>query len=179
MQSVSNNESNTLTVDETTGCKSNWDNKFVKYINSMYNPSFLFYVINSLTGASAVFGNALVILAIVKTESLHSPSNIALCCLASTDLITGQIANPCVVLSRVLRITGHYSLYCSFYECFAFTLVSTAGASFLTIAVISIDRFLALLFHLRYPQIVAIPRILMNEFNWTDMHYQCGSSLCG
>ena len=55
----------------------------------------MFCIIQSQTGVIAVVGNALVFLAIVKTESLHSPSNIALCCLTATDFITGLVTQPC------------------------------------------------------------------------------------
>ena len=133
-------------------------------IDSTYISSIMFCVINSLTGVGAVFSNALVVMAIVKTESLHSPSNIALCCLAVTDFITGLVTQPCVVIYRALEITRHYSLSCTLYKCFAFIGLTMMSTSFLPISVITMDRFLALHLHLRYPQVITARRVLMAEF---------------
>ena len=43
-----------------------------------------------ITGLASLFGNALVIAAVVKYEEMRTCTNILICSLASADLITGM-----------------------------------------------------------------------------------------
>ena len=67
-----------------------------------YGP-FLLYIsiINVILSPAAVFGNALVLTAILKNSSLRTPSYILLAALAFTDFGTGLISQPLYVINVI------------------------------------------------------------------------------
>ncbi|RMX39839.1 hypothetical protein pdam_00013477 [Pocillopora damicornis] len=78
---------------------------------------------------TSILGNGLVVAVIVKNRSLQSPSMIFLFSLALSDLLVGMMA---------------------FFVC---------GVSLDTVTAISVDRLMALTYHLRYPSLVTPCRI--------------------
>lgn len=99
----------------------------------------------------SIFGNALVLVAILKTPSLRSSSILLLCSLAVSDLLVGTLIQPLYIASVLTRNELLDSLWftVSFAAC---------GISLCTITTISVDRFLALHFHMRYPSLVTKSR---------------------
>ena len=117
-------------------------------------------VVNSLGAVLAVIANGLVIVAIFKTTSIRTPSNILICCLALTDLLSGLISQLAFVMDKVARLKDNADFFC---VAALTTFVSgyiLSGVSFLTLTAISTERLLALKLHLRYHQFVTIPRVL-------------------
>ena len=101
---------------------------------------------------TAISGNALVLAAILTTPSIRSPSMIMLCSLAVADFLVGLITQPFYIVkelteNRVLDILWDTVAY------------SFCGVSLLIITAISVDRFLALHYHMRYPSLVTKPRV--------------------
>lgn len=101
---------------------------------------------------TAILGNALVLTAILTTPSLRSHSMIMLCNLAIADLLVGLITQPFYIVkelteNRLLDILWDTVAY------------SFCGVSLLIITAISVDRFLALQYHMRYSTIVTILRV--------------------
>ena len=120
-------------------------------------------VVNSLGAVLAVIANGLVIVAIFKTTSIRTPSNILICCLALTDLLSGLISQLAFVMDKVARLKDNADFFC---VAALTTFVSgyiLSGVSFLTLTAISTERLLALKLHLRYHQFVTIPRVLFVE----------------
>lgn len=108
-------------------------------------------VINTPFAIFAAISNLVVLITICKSQELRSPANILLCSLALTDLLVGSVTQPLFVAWRVML---HYpSTICisellhSLYE--AFLYVCTGG-SFLCLAYLSTDRFMAVSKPLRY-----------------------------
>lgn len=98
--------------------------------------------------------NALVLVAIYKTHTLHSPSNVFISGLALTDLGTGIIGLPMFVTTAVSYLEHHETLWC-YLNSLSYVLPAPfAVLSYLTIGLISTDRVIALQFHLRYSLIV-------------------------
>lgn len=95
----------------------------------------------------SILGNLLVLVAILRTPSLRSPSIILLCSLAVSDLLVGLIVQPLYIVSALIKIHLLNSIW--FMLSFA-----TCGISLFSITAISVDRFLALHYHLRYPSVV-------------------------
>ncbi len=62
-------------------------------LNGTHEKMF-FSALNSTLSITAFLGNVLIIIALQKVSSLHSPSKLLLSCLASTDLCVGLIAQP-------------------------------------------------------------------------------------
>ena len=100
----------------------------------------------------AIIGNTLVLSAIVKTPSLRSPSTVFLSSLAVSDILVGLVVQPVYIaneltndsLIKLLSITSHCA----------------CAVSLSTMTSISVDRFLALHYHMRYPNLMTTHRAL-------------------
>ena len=101
----------------------------------------------------SIIGNSLVLVAILRTPTLPSPSTILLCSLAVSDLLVGLVVQPVYIASRLTETASMQQARVSigFAAC---------GVSLLTITAISVDRFLALRCHMRYPDLMTISRAL-------------------
>ena len=89
--------------------------------------------------------------AMLTTPSLRSPSTIFLCSLAVSDLLVGFVVQPIYI---GFRLDPGPEL-----EHLAYILVSLAcSVSLCTMTAISVDRFMALHFHLRYPDMMTNKR---------------------
>ena len=117
-------------------------------------------VINCILNVPLIFtsitGNALVLVAIMRTPSLRSvPSTILLCSLAITDFLVGLIVQPVYIANELHHSTGgslaKVKEFMSFFLC---------GVSLTTITAISVDRLLALHYHMTYPNLMTTKRAL-------------------
>ena len=117
-------------------------------------------VVNALSSTGASRANTLVLWAIKKTPSLHNPSSALLCALASLDLTVGMFIQPLAVIGLIGLLTDNYPLFCITGTIGYPVGLTLGGLSFVTIAAISVDRYLALTLHLRYPEIVTVSRVI-------------------
>ena len=109
-------------------------------------------VLNAPLMLISILGNALVLAAIKKTSSIRSTQMIMLCSLAVSDLLVGLITQPIYIvkeltkdryLNYVWKIIGPY----------------LCGVSLFTITAITVDRFLALHYHMRYATLLTEFRV--------------------
>ena len=116
-------------------------------------------VVNIILALIAVVGNALILIALHKESSLHQPSKILLCSLASSDLSLGfsTLVFATCWLSTVLQQKWQSCQYV--YLAYGITAVTLFGVSLFTTTAISVDRLLALLLGLRYRLIVTVKRV--------------------
>ena len=91
----------------------------------------------------SIFGNSLVLAAVIKTPSLRSPSIILLCGLAASDLVVGLIVQPLFIAKELKPF--HFPRQLT-----KILSVTFCGISFATMSAISLDRFLALRYHMTY-----------------------------
>ena len=117
-----------------------------------------FVVVNCALNAPfmlvSTLGNTLVLAAIVRTPSIRSPSMIMLGSLATTDFLVGLIAQPLFIGDELImenHVLNALSSMIGFALC---------GISLATITSISIDRFIALQYHLRYATLVTNSRVI-------------------
>ena len=114
-------------------------------------------IINCLLNVPLIFisivGNALVLAAILRTPSLHSPSEIFLCLLAMSDLLVGFVTQP-VYIANSLK--PNPSLYDAMFTLSALTCDVSLGM----MAAISVDRFVAIHYHMRYPDLMTTKRAI-------------------
>ena len=115
-------------------------------------------VTNGLCSVVAVSGNLVIILAILRNSSLHTPSYVLLCNLAISDLGVGLVAQPLFIALRVTEAKGLVDISC--YLGFAY--FSTAGClvwlSLMTVTAISVDRFLAVHLAIKYRSTVTVKK---------------------
>ena len=101
-------------------------------------------VFDFLISITATVSNALIIYVIWKNKALHSPSNTLLGCLAVTDLLMGSLVAPLSILTKIGEMVNKEDFYCVAGVTFSFIGWMTGGLTFLTLAVISIKRYLAI-----------------------------------
>ncbi len=110
-------------------------------------------VFNALLMLVSVTGNSLVLAAIIRTPSIRSTSMIMLCSLAVSDLLVGLIVQPLSIAKYLTEdrfVSDHVANTIAFSLC---------GVSLITITAISVDRFLALHYHMRYATLVTESRV--------------------
>jgi len=109
-------------------------------------------VLNAPLMLISILGNALVLAAIIRTPSIRSTHMIMLCSLAVSDLLVGLIAQPIFIAEKLTgdRFLYHVSITMGFSLC---------GVSLVTITGITVDRFLALHYHMRYATLVTESRV--------------------
>lgn len=116
-------------------------------------------VVNAIGLFIASFGNAVILLSIWRTKSLHSPSNTLLFALSLTDLLVGTVTQPLYIITRVYFLVTGKDGPLALMSAFDVISGSLSGVSFITATLISVDRYLVLLLHLRYRCLVTNRRI--------------------
>ena len=121
--------------------------------------SVLVCVFNVPLSLVAILSNALVLVAIWRTTTLHSPATMLLSNLALTDLAVGLLAQPMLVFNYLVKwrstFASIYPITRDIYNIMGYCL---CGASFLTVTAISLDRMIALNYHLKYNTLVTPKR---------------------
>ena len=117
-------------------------------------------VINVMGSLSSTLGNIMILSALRKCQSLHSPSKALICSLALTDLVVGLVVLPLFTayyLTIILEIPTYYCVIAVTYGRLSAFIV---GVSLSTIATIAIDRYLAIHLRLRYRELVTLRRVV-------------------
>ena len=127
----------------TTGNSADIRVKFQANASSYGNIVAINCIINGIMMLVTILGNCLVSIAIWKTSSLRSPSTMFLFSLAISDLLVGLIVQPVYIAKSLIDVYFLQILT-------ALMAFAACGVSLGTMAAISIDRFLALHYHLRY-----------------------------
>ena len=110
-------------------------------------------VLNAPLMLISILSNALVLAAIIRTPSIRStPHMIMLCSLAVSDFLVGLIAQPIYIAERLTkdRFVEHAAVMMGYSLC---------GVSLWTITAITVDRLLALHYHMRYVTLVTESRV--------------------
>ena len=118
------------------------------------------FVLNIIFSSMAIFGNILIIDALRRCCSLHSPSKALLFSLAFSDLCVGCMAQPLFVIHRLAALKSNYHLYCIAGVGSNFAGSTVVVASFLTTTAIAVDRYLALHLRFRYSEVVKLNRVV-------------------
>ena len=119
-------------------------------------------ILDCLISVFSVFGNGLVMYTIYHCSNLHSPSNLLIAGLAMSDFGTGFVTHPCHVIEYVAAIQGD-----SCTATIAFIVLNISGwlftiLSLLTLTLIAIERYCAVVFHLRYNETVTAKRTIIS-----------------
>ena len=120
--------------------------------------TFINCILNVPLMLACVTGNSLTLSAILRTPSLRSPSNIFMCSLAISDLLVGIIVQPVYIayeLKQEPPLTFAINMLFSF----------TGVVSLCTMTAISVDRFMALQFHLRYQCLMTEKRAMYTSLS--------------
>ena len=113
---------------------------------------------NVFLSVIAFLGNTLILVALRKESSLHSPSKLLLRCLAATDLCVGLISEPLAVNYLMSLLKENWNLCPYAFNSYFIASHTLSSVSLLTLTAISVDRLLALLLGMRYKQVVSLKR---------------------
>ncbi|RMX40483.1 hypothetical protein pdam_00018826 [Pocillopora damicornis] len=111
-------------------------------------------ILNAPLMLLSILGNALVLVAILRTPSIHSPSVIFLCNLAVTDLLVGLVVQPAYIAQQIVRTVS------ALQDAVTAMGFAGCGVSLWTMTAITVDRFLALHCHLQYPNLRTTSRAI-------------------
>ena len=145
---ITGSGTNAQTFEESL-CSSVWVGKFKQQ-------SISFSAINILLFTTAILGNSLILVALHKESSLHSPSKLLYRCLATTDLLVGLVTQPLYTTYWMSLVHEHWSLCHYARDAVYASSYALCSVSLLTLTAISVDRLLAMLLGLRYKEVVTL-----------------------
>ena len=117
--------------------------------------------IDAIIFFSATLGNILILIALKKSQSIHSPSKALLSSLAFSDLGVGIIVAPLHFALTLGVIQEDPLQYCALYQPTTMAGFIMASVSTLTSPAIALDRYLAFGLRIRYRQLVTLRRIVV------------------
>lgn len=131
------------------------------------NVMLSFCVSNLVFSFVAVLGNFLVIHALWKASLIPPTIETLFLSLAISDLAVGILSQPmfgviiAVMLRRLSNGQHNFALFCPtvLTVCYYF-MFGLSFASFLNVIIITLDRLLAVRFHLRYQELVTLKRLI-------------------
>ena len=122
--------------------------------------SLLSITLNVMTLPFIVVMNALIIIAIKTRRRLQTMYNIMLASLAGTDLVVGIISQPIFVAQEIFLFTGPpMTEYCRVYRMTAWLYFPPAVASLIQLSFLSVERYTAIKYALKYDGIVTSTRL--------------------
>ena len=116
-------------------------------------------VINGVFSCVAVLTNTLIMATILLRPRLRSPTFFLLFGLAVSDFGVGLLAQPLYVVHKIAGVVENSNLKCAAGIAFVLASNQLSGVSFLTITLLSVDRYLVLHLHLRYNELVTVNRV--------------------
>ena len=126
-------------------------------------------VISIITCPVTTVLNALIIVAVKTKNQVRTKSNIALACLSSTDAVMGVIGLPLFSSWLIVELQGDTSgIYCILIG-FSRTSLRLLGiVSLLHLAMVNVERYIAIKHPLRYEVIVTEARLIgVSALLWT------------
>lgn len=126
-----------------------------EYADVRYFCSVVAIIINLLTCPFIILLNALVIVAVKTKRRLQTRHNILLASLAGTDLVVGIASQPAFIAREIFRLTGgSFSVYRTLYHITQIATTALCLASLFHLVLISMERFVAMKYSLRYNTIL-------------------------
>ena len=114
-------------------------------------------VLNALLIPICIAGNVLVLVAVWRNPSLHTPSTIFLSSLVVSDLFVGFFVLPVRIAIPRFILSGSSS-YSRLSQAGRVLTIQLCCVSLETMTAISVDRYLALRYHMRYPNMITSRR---------------------
>lgn len=118
--------------------------------------------LSAVFSITATVANLLVLAAIRRTPSLHSPSNTLLFGLALADLGVGLLVHPLYFSLIIGKLVRNREVFCEAGIAVEVIANALCIISLLTVTAVSLDRYLALRLHLRYKELVTIKRAIIS-----------------
>ena len=144
-----------LAVSNAVICDWTFDDQFVDKLFSV-----LSIILNLLTCPLTILLNTLVIIAVKTRPRLLNMHNLILASMAGTDLAVGMVAQPVFITREISRQTGgSISMYCKLSTITLITASLLCIPSLFHLALISVERLIAMKYSLRYNDIATKRRL--------------------
>ena len=118
-------------------------------------------VVNTLTCPLIILLNILVMVAVKTKQQLRTKSNIALACLATTDLVVGLVVQPLHIASESFLLTGQGNNFCTLFKVTIAVGIKCFMASFNHSLLISAERYFAVKHPFAYENLTTEVRIII------------------
>lgn len=125
-------------------------------VSERYTMNLATAVINIAAAPFAVVSNLLIFSAIVS--HLRTPSNLLIACLALSDVLVGLAVQPGYITYRLME-NQHRSVPCFVRIVYANAFYLCCGVSFMTLAAVSYERFVAVRLQARYNDVFSSKRV--------------------
>lgn len=116
-------------------------------------------VLNAVLSPFGVVANFFIVLVISRKVSLRTPLNMLLGCLAASDFLVSLVVQPSYVAFRITENT-HKFVPCSVRLLYSTGFFMCYGVSLTTLCAISCERYLALIFPLKYAHLIRHSRVM-------------------
>ena len=137
-----------------------------EYHQENYISTLAAVILNIVTCPMTVCLNVLVVVAVKRKPRLQTMYNILLSSLAATDLVVGAVVQPSFIVQEMSLIKGSsLTVYCAAYNKVVFLFLAPCLASLSLLALLSIERYLAMKYSLRYQQIITTFRVATAVIN--------------
>ena len=113
--------------------------------------------VNIIPAVMTIVANAILLLAIAKTHSLHTPSNIFLAALCFSDFLVGVVSQP-LFLTILVKIQSYQEPASILPTILQWSGMILNGMSFLIVLFITIERYVAVCHPFFYEQKATIKR---------------------
>lgn len=108
-------------------------------------------VLNGVTCPLTIVGNVLVFMAVLRKPQLVNVANTSILCLALTDLTVGAFVQPSYIIYQTSKLTTAFADFpCDKLLIYSFSGVICICMSFLTLILISLERYMAVFYPYRY-----------------------------
>uniref|UniRef100_A0A8C4RJW2 G-protein coupled receptors family 1 profile domain-containing protein n=1 Tax=Erpetoichthys calabaricus TaxID=27687 RepID=A0A8C4RJW2_ERPCA len=134
--------------------------------------SVLLYILAGVLVVVTFCGNLVVIISISHFSQLHTPTNLLVLSLAAADFLVGVLIMPIIIIQSIETCWYFGEVFCFIYT---FFLALLTTASIINLAVIAIDRYIAICHPLTYSNKITV-QIVVWLFAFT---YSCSMSLFG
>ena len=123
--------------------------------------SLVLCVVNCLLCPVTITGNLLVFAAVLRKATLRNVANTSILCLALTDLLVGFFVQPSYITYQASKLAAEPDNFpCDQLLIYSFSGVICICMSFLTLILISLERYLAVFYPYRYIEKVNSKRVV-------------------
>ena len=151
----SSNLSNTSILPSAANCRI-WKEE---YHHENYVSTLAAVTLNIVTCPMTICLNLLMVVAVKTKPRLQTMYNVLLCALAATDLVVGAVVQPSFIVQEMSLIKGSSLTVCAAYNKVVFLFLAPCLASLSLLALLSIERYLAMKYSLRYQEIITTFRV--------------------
>ena len=119
-----------------------------EYLDTMVTNAKILIVVKSLLMILIIISNGMFLITLIKTASLHTVSNILLGALSLSDLLIGLVLEPMWIFQLVRLSQLRFDLRT--FSTISFFSQALIGLSFIYMAIITCDRYLAICHPFKY-----------------------------